>query len=168
MHLTELGEHVLAETEHTGATGVIPATGIGAHLRVVGWQTGCGKGRQHIRLGIEGINGPGRIGPVAWTGLTEANTGSNQTLAFLIGALIGRADLEQGDIGHAAVCVTACRLHQVRQQARAHHRKVGRDRVDDVQVRTDTAKQIGTGGCEEGPGHRLVKTTGCQCATHQP
>ena len=78
---------------------------------------------------------------------------------------IGLAELEQGAVGKAPVAVALGGGKEARKQARPHHRKLGRDRIAQGELRGPAAEQRGLLGRNERPGHRLDQPA---CGKHPP
>jgi len=74
-----------------------------------------------------------------------AHAGGRDQLVFGLVALEHLADLEQRDIGRAAIGIGLRRRDQAGQQARPHVRQVGSDRVGERELGLAAAEQFGRG-----------------------
>ena len=89
-------------------------------------------------------------------------------LAFRLVGREGLADLEQGHVAKAAVGVALRRLHQARQQARAHVGEIRRDRIGQRQPPVAAAEQPGLLPGDERPGDGLHQPAHGERAAGQP
>ena len=146
MEFAERGEHPVAQLQHAGPAGVVPARRFGGDLQAGDRRTGRIQRRQGIGLGVEGIDGARCIVPLAFVPVAGAQACGNRRLILRLVAGELRADLEQGDVGRTAVGVPARGLDQVRQNRRPHDVEIGRDRVFQRGLRRRAAEQVGMAG----------------------
>ena len=125
MQFAEDREHELGpELNRSRATGMQILRPARDDLHLVDGHAAGGERRQRIGLGVEHIDGAGGARPVAAGagsfGGAAADGGGGDQLILRPVAREYLADLEEGDIGIAAIGVSLRGERETRQQARAH------------------------------------------------
>src|SRR4029077_20485919 len=92
-----------------------------------------------------------------------AHTGGGGELILGPVALEYLADLEQRDVGEAAVGVLLRAGHESRNEARPHVGEVRRDRIGERDLRLSAAEQLGLAPADERPRNRLDHRAAGQC-----
>ena len=149
MQLAEIAEHVLrADLDRAGTSRMQPGRAAGHDLQRLHRRAGRSQHRERIGLGIERIR-RGRAGPVPADALRRreaaAHAAGRDELILRPVALENLADLEQRDIGEAAIGIGLRRRDEARQQARPHVGQIGRDRIGEREFGLPAAEQFGRG-----------------------
>ncbi len=161
MQFAEMTEHVLrADLDRAAAAGMKPGRTARHDLHRRHRRAGGGQHRERIALGVEGIDlaGPGSTsGGRCRDALASARRTPLAAVDLILRPVAAEdlPDLEQRDVGEAAVGVALRRRDQAGQQARPHVGEIGRDRIGERQFGLGAAEQFGLRLRDERPGHRL-------------
>ena len=138
MQFAEIAEDVLRpDLDRAGTSRMQPACAARHDLQRLHRRAGRGEHRECIGLGVERI-GRGRAGPMPPDSLRRceaaADAGGRDELVLGAIAFEDLADLEQRDIGKAAIAIGLHGRDQAGQQARPHVGEVGGDRIGEHQL----------------------------------
>ena len=150
-----MGERAFAQADGARAAGVIPLGHALGEIELAARRAHRIQDRQRVGFGVEGVHAPGRAIPMARSGAARAHARGHRGLADGGVVDVAGADLEQCQIGKAAVGVASGGGDQVGQDRRPHVVELVADRVGEAERRIGAAEQLGLGGRGEGPGHRL-------------